>query len=296
MPAFYAHHTGAVVSFAISKFVYVITNPKFDGHIRVSYSQTENVEGLDELKHDLVRETLRYFRVTKGIEVVSVSDIPGKGSGLGSSSSFIVGLANALGRGTTPGILAERAFDIEANLCHHPVGKQDHYAASYGGMNFIKFQGKQVTVRPLYYSQTFADHCLLLWTGRTRDANPILKEQGKMMAGASIQSGMELARLALDFHNEYTAGMTPKRIGEFVYEGWKIKAKLSGGISDSQIDEWIAVGMSEGAYGGKLLGAGGGGFLFFVAPPEIHFKIIKATGLRCVDFKIESEGSKVIYG
>jgi D-glycero-alpha-D-manno-heptose-7-phosphate kinase len=295
MPVFYTKHVGAVVSFAISKYVYVSLNRKFDKSIRVSYSQTENVENIDDLKHDLARETLRYFRYKDSVEVTSVSDIPGEGSGLGSSSAFTIGLANALGHGTHPGILAERAFDIEANFCHHPIGKQDVYASAYGGMNFMTFHGKKVEVKPMYYSDEMQKHFLLLWTGITRPADNILKQQkNNFENGDTMAIGRRMADLAYKFYTEYVTGMSIPRMGGFLQENWELKVRLAL-ISSSQIDEWYALGMEHGAYGGKLCGAGGGGFLFFLAPPMTHNAIIQATGLRKVDFKIEPEGSKVIY-
>jgi D-glycero-alpha-D-manno-heptose-7-phosphate kinase len=295
LPVFYCKHVGAVVSFAISKFVYISVNAKFDGKIRMSYSQTENVENIDDLQHDLARESLRYFRYKDGVEITSVSDIPGEGSGLGSSSAFTVGLANALGYGTPPGILAERAFDIEANFCHHPIGKQDAFASAYGGMNFITFHGKKVEVKPLYYSDEMQKHFLLLWTGVTRSAGNILKQQkGNFENGDTMAIGRQMADLAYKFYTEYVTGMSLPRMGGFLQENWELKKQLAT-VSTPQIDKWYELGMKNGAYGGKICGAGGGGFMFFVAPPESHGAIIKATGLRNVDFKIEPEGSKVIY-
>ena len=294
MPAFYEKHLGAVVNFAISKYIYVSVNEKFDKNIRVSYSKTENVKNIDDLKHDLAREALRYFRYTGGVEVTSVSDIPGEGSGLGSSSAFAVGIVNALGHGTNPIALAERAFHLE-NLCQHPIGKQDIYASSYGGMNLMTFRGKKVEVSPLYPTDGMQDHFLLLWTGTTRRSSEILKEQSEnFKSGDTLEIGLEMRTLALRFNDEYRDGMHPARIGLYLNENWRLKKRLAT-ISSPQIEEKLALGLCNGAYGGKLCGAGGGGFLLFIAPPETHGTIIDVTGLRKVDFRIEPEGSKVIY-
>lgn len=295
MPVFYSKHVGGVVSFAINKYIYVSVNKKFDRKIRVSYSQTENVENIDDIQHELVRESLRYFKYKDGVEITSISDIPGEGSGLGSSSAFTVGLAHALGHGTPPGILAERAFDIEANFCHHPIGKQDAYASAYGGMNFMAFHGRKVEVKSLYYSDEMRQHFLLLWTGVTRPAGNILKQQKQNFdKGDTMKVGRQMADLAYKFYTEYLTGMSLPRMGGFLQENWELKMKLAD-ISSSQINEWYALGMKNGAYGGKLCGAGGGGFMFFLAPPDSHNSICRATGLRKVDFRIDSEGSKVIY-
>lgn len=294
-PAFYSKHVGCVVNFAINKYIYISVNKKFDGKIRVSYFKTENVESIDDLQHDLVRESLRYFKYVDGVEITSVSDIPGKGSGLGSSSAFTVGLANALNYVLPPRILAERAFEIEANFCHHEIGKQDVYSSAYGGMNFMVFRGGNVEVKPLYHSDEMQKHFLLLWTGLTRPAGDILKEQAKNFnTGETSAIGIKMADLAYKFHTEYVAGMSLPRMGGFMQENWELKKKLAL-VSSPQIDEWYALGMKNGAHGGKLCGAGGGGFMFFIAPPEKHNLICQETGLRKVDFRIETRGSEVIY-
>lgn len=300
MPAFYEKHAGHVFSFTINKYVYVSVNRKFDDKVRVSYSQTEIVNSTDDLKHDLARESLRLYKIMNGMEISSISDIPGNGTGLGSSSAFTVGLIKAIDPDIPHGILAERAFTVEANECHHPVGKQDQYASAYGGFNFFTFSAKNVRVEPVFPGQTWRaglqDHCLLLWTGIARDANEILaRQRSTFMNGGNVEIGLQLSRLAVDFHAEFIHGMQPARIGEFLGEAWKIKKFLASGISNNKIENWYDIAMRAGAYGGKILGAGGGGFLFFIAPPSTHAAIVQATGLRRIDINIEPEGSKVIY-
>src|SRR5512146_2824155 len=150
MPSFYLYHPGAVISTGIDRSIYISVNPKFDGRYRVSYSKTENVDSVSDIQHDIVRECIRTFGL-KGLEVVSVSDIPGEGSGLGSSSAFAVGLLRALYEYTDHGVqaqtLAEHAFNIEANACLHPCGKQDHYAAAFGGFHYYEFLSSSVRVQ-----------------------------------------------------------------------------------------------------------------------------------------------------
>lgn len=300
MPAFYKQHPGSVVSFAINKYVYVSVNKKFDGRIRVSYSQTENVETVDEIKHDLVRETLKLFNLKSGLEITSVSDIPGSGTGLGSSSAFTVGLINALGKSHSPSTLAERAFVVEAENCYHPVGKQDMYASAHGGVNHYVFGRNFVRVDPIPISEKwqreFESHSLLLWTGISRDANEILKTQSKGFSeGNKTGVGQQLALLADNFYYEILSGISMERTGEFLDEAWKVKKFLVSSISSLKVDSWYETAIASGAFGGKLLGAGGGGFLFFIAPPYLHEQIQARTGLKKVEFKIEKEGSRIIY-
>lgn len=298
VPAFYRKNPpGAVVSFAINKYVYVIANKKFDSKVRVSYSQTENVDHVHELKHELVRETLKFFRIENGIEIASISDIPGNGTGLGSSSSFTVGLVKALGRNIPPGHLAERAYMVEAEQCNHPVGKQDQYSAAHGGFNRFTFYKNSV----ICVSATWPfpeDWNLLLWTGISRDANEILASQKRSFEnGGNTEIGKQMADLANRFWYEVTDEPPHVSVvGEYLREAWKIKKFFANGISNSKIDSIYDIAILAGAIGGKLCGAGGGGFFFFIAPPETHKNIVKATGLRKIDFKIEPNGSEVIYG
>lgn len=300
MPAFYSKHPGAVFSFAIDKYVYVSVNKKFDGTFRVSYSKTEMADTIDAIQHALVRESMKLMNVKQGLEVTSVADIPGEGTGLGSSSAFTVGLLKALSPKSEPSILAERAYEVEANMCSHPVGKQDQYASAIGGMNFMTFGKNSVNVRPIFPSSEwmhdFCSSSLLLWTGMTRDANDILKSQRKgFQDGGNIEVGKMLAHQAHDFMQEVADGAKIKRLGEIMDKTWKLKKKLSTQISNPKLDQMYEKAKEAGAYGGKLLGAGGGGFFFLFAPNYLHKQIVEATGLRRVDFALEQNGSEVIY-
>lgn len=302
-PEFYEKATGAVVSFAINKYIYVSVNDKFDGMFRVSYSKTENVEKVWMIRHDLARRALETFRVQKGLEIVSVADIPGEGSGLGSSSAFTVGLVNALGHhlhkhNPKGGGLAEFAYDIEA-INRREVGKQDHYAAAIGGLNLFRFNKKSVTVKPVDVEdgrlRDFENHLLLLWTGITRPANKPLEEQRKkLMLDSGVKIGMEMAALANELYKQMEVDNF-NMVGEYLHENWKLKKSISDQVSSDQIDEWYEVARQNGAEGGKLCGAGGGGFLLFYCAPNARDKIANAVGLRRVDFKIERKGSEVVY-
>lgn len=302
MPSFYSKYPGAVFSFAINRYVYVSVNPKFDGTFRVSYSKTEMSPNIDAIQHSLVRESLKLMNVKTGIEVTSIADIPGEGTGLGSSSAFTVGLLKALTLGSVePAILAERAYTVEGEMCSHPVGKQDQYASALGGMNFITFGKNSVNVRPIQPSadwmKDFYSCTLLLWTGMTRDANEILKHQRKgFVDGGNIEIGKMLAHQAHVFMQEVFDGAPFRRLGQILDETWKLKKMLSPNISSPKIDALYDKAKEAGAYGGKLLGAGGGGFIFLFAPHYLHKQIIEATGLRKIDFAVEPNGSELIYG
>lgn len=306
VPAFYRQHGGAVVSFCVDKFVYVSVSDKFDGRTRVSYSITENVDNPSELKHDLARETLNLFQA-KGIEITSVSDIPGEGTGLGSSSSFTVGLLAALSRKINGNIypkkmLAETAHTVEAKLCqHHGTGKQDQYAAAYGGLHYYEFkENEAVEVQPIFVSpeqKTYLEsHLMLFYTGITRSARDILSDQEENMKSSreSIEAGCALKEMAINLAIDLQGGNF-HAIGTYLHEGWKLKKRLSDSISSKQLNTIYSQVIECGALGGKLLGAGGGGFFLFFADPKFHGDIRNATGLRQVEFKVAEKGSEIIY-
>lgn len=306
VPGFYRTHSGAVVSFAISQSIYVSVNDKFDGRTRISYSITENVDDPNELKHDLARETLKHFQI-KGIEIASMADIPGDGSGLGSSSSFTVGLLGALSKKINGHIypkkmLAETAHTVEAKLCQHSgVGKQDMYAAAYGGLHYYEFKPDEgVEVQPIFMSPEqkayLESHLMLLYTGTTRKAETILSDQEKNMKTSreSIEADCALRDMAVRLAVDLESGNF-HAIGTYLHEGWKLKKRLSDAISTPELDTLYAKAIECGALGGKLLGAGGGGFFLFFADPKLHADIRNATGLRQVEFKVEEKGSEIIY-
>ena len=301
MPSFYEKHPGACLSFAINKYVYVALNDHFVNKYRISYSRTENVESLDLIQHDLIRETLKFSRLQEGFEVVTVADIPGNGTGLGSSSAMIVGLLKCLHRkfmGNDGELqwLAKTAFFIEAHKCHKPVGKQDHYATALGGFNLYIFSDKEVRYTQAPFTVTLERHMLLLWTGIARKSEDILTQQKERFAsGNTLGIGKELAVLAETAFYDWVQYRDIQKLAEYISYGWEIKKKLAPWITNEWIDDWYAKAMNNGAWGGKLCGAGGGGFLLFMAPPDTHDRIVKATGLRKIDFKIENEGSKIIY-
>lgn len=305
MASFYREELGAVLSTSVDKYMYIAVNKKFDGNIRVSYSRTEEVHLVDELDHPLVRESLKLAGVGGGIEIASLADIPSRGTGLGSSSTYTVGLLNALysyqGRDISKHQLAEQACFIEINRCGEPIGKQDQYAASFGGLNLISFNpNESVVVDPVICSQQtinkLEDNILTFFTGRTRSASPILKNQSIALLQKRHKLIMRrMVQLAFELKYELERGCLDN-FGQILDENWSLKKGLSEGISDSQIDAWYAAGMKSGARGGKLLGAGNGGFLMFYAPPESHEKI-KATlsDLKPIKFRFDRNGAQIIF-
>jgi D-glycero-alpha-D-manno-heptose-7-phosphate kinase len=304
LPAFFRQFGGAVVSTAIDKFVYVNVNKKFDDGIRVSYSRTEEVESVQDIHHPIVRAVLQKFRIAGGLEITSVADIPSRGTGLGSSSSFTVGLLLALhafqSRYISPGDLAEEGCTVEIDLCGEPIGKQDQYAAAYGGLNFIRFEPDgSVTVEPILCDgdalARLQSSLVTFYTGKTRQASSILTEQNHKAGCDSTTQGLlkRMKVLAYDLRNELNQGRI-ESLGEIMDEGWRLKRETHASVSSSQIDDWYCAAKRAGAIGGKLLGAGGGGFLTFFAPPDRHALIAQATGLRRVPIGLERSGSRVL--
>jgi D-glycero-alpha-D-manno-heptose-7-phosphate kinase len=305
LPVFYRKCGGAVVSTAINKFVYVTVNKKFDDQIRVSYSKTEEAKSVEKIKHPLVREAMKLLGVAGGVEVTSIADIPSKGSGLGSSSSFTVGLLNALhafaNRHASADKLARESCEIEINRCGEPIGKQDQYAAAFGGLNFIQFNpDDSVHVEPIICKrETVAQlqsQTLVFYTGITRRASNVLAQQQSALASEKKKRDLtkKMVELAQSLRRELQENRATS-FGEIIHEGWLLKKNLARGITNGAIDGWYETARKAGAIGGKLLGAGAGGFLMFVAPPEKHEAIMRALKLRRMDFRFETQGSRIIF-
>lgn len=308
LPAFYKKYPGAVLSTAIDKYIFITVNKKFDNKIRISYSKTEIVENIKDIKHDLVRESLKKVGINGGIEITSIADIPSEGSGLGSSSSYIVGLLNAFyafkGIFTSPEILAKTASDIEINILKRPVGKQDHYIAAYGGLQYILFNpDNSVFINPVICKPQIKNKLysslLLFYTGITRSSAKILKKQSRKIKNDKKVIG-NLVRMT-QLATEMKQIIERKKINEFGYilnQNWELKKQLELSISNSMIDNWYKIAINNGASGGKILGAGGGGFMLIYSDKKYHKKIIKALskeGLRLFRFNLEPQGSKIIY-
>lgn len=305
LPAYYREETGAVISTSIDKYMYICVNKKFDGRIRLSYTRTEDVQSRHEIEHPLVREALTLVDIDGGIEIASMADIPSKGSGLGSSSTYIVGLLNALyayrNQFASKEKLASEACEIEIDRCGEPIGKQDQYAAAYGGLNLIRFHpDDSVSVDPVICKpallREMEDSTLVFFTGRTRSASAVLASQSAAMKATDRRALMRrMVQLAFEMKEQLESGSL-EHLGSLLDENWRLKAQLTAGISDPQIDGWYSAGLDNGALGGKLLGAGNGGFMMFYAPPECHAQITSALGdLQPVKFRFDRTGAQIVF-
>lgn len=306
LPSFYREDMGAVLSTSIDKYIYVAVNKKFDEKIRVSYSKTEEVDKASEIQHPLVREALQMLSIQGGIEITSMADIPSRGSGLGSSSSFTVALLNALyafkSQYVSKETLAKQSCEIEIERCGEPIGKQDQYAAAYGGLNLIRFHpDDSVSVDPVICAPAIIkkidESTLVFFTGRTRSASAVLKNQSDVMKLGQRRILMRrMVELAFELKKELESGSV-ENFGSILDENWQLKSQLANGISDSQIDGWYRKGIQAGATGGKLLGAGNGGFIMFHAPPESHERIKIALGgnMMPIKFGLDRTGAQIVF-
>jgi len=304
LPAFYREYGGgAVTSVTIDRYIHVLVNKKFDKSIRVAYSQTENVDRLDDLRHGLVREAMRLSGVHDSLEIHTIADIPGEGTGLGSSSTLTVGLLNALaayrGQLKDPGQLAEEAFSIEFDRLGGTLGKQDHYAAAFGGINYFEFRPDDtVRVAPIPLSspdrEALSDCLSLFYTGVTRKAQGILKQQSSETKTKfdSYEKMRELAKSARDA----IVARSWEQLGAVLDQGWQLKRGLTSGISNREIDTQYDTAKAAGAWGGKVAGAGGGGFLMLLHPPERRRQIAEALApMYHLSVRIHPEGSQILF-
>lgn len=306
LPAFSTHHGGAAVSFAIDKYVYAIVSERFEPDIRVSYSETEIVSSVSELRHELVREALRATGIPRGVEIVTIADVPSRGTGLGSSSAVTIGVLNALfayqGILKLPAELAAEAARIEIDVLGKNIGRQDQYACAFGGVQLLRF-GPGTAVRrdpvvmPDNRRRDLENSLLMFYTGKQRGSDAVLDQIG-VSAAAGDAAQAQLARmrdLAIELYQELGADAPAERVGEYLHENWLLKRRLADGVSDEQIDGWYESARAAGAIGGKLLGAGGGGFLLFYVPRERHDAVRSALReLRELPIRIDHHGSRII--
>lgn len=301
---------GAVLGTTINKYTYVSVNKLsdfFEYKIRVGYSKAELVNHVSEIIHPSVRETLKFKEQAGNLDIHIFADLPAK-TGLGSSSSFTVGFLNALyaleGKTVSKQQLAEEAIYIEQQLIKENVGSQDQAHAAFGGLNIIEFTASKLTARPVIISKDKYDYLdkslMVFYTGITRFASEIVTEQIENMKSCSkddyFQRMYEMVFDAEQIISVCEAPEMVKKLGELLHEGWQLKKCLSSRISNDVIDDMYAKALKAGAYGGKLAGAGGGGFLFLLAPFDCHAAIKEALdGMLQVDFRFENEGSKIIY-
>jgi D-glycero-alpha-D-manno-heptose-7-phosphate kinase len=303
---FYSKSEGKVISSAIDKYIFVVVKKRFDDKIRVGYTRTEMVNSIDELQHELVREAMRKVGIYRGIEVTTMADIPSAGSGLGSSSTLTVGLLNALyaykGAQKPPEVLAREAAEIEVDILKKPIGKQDHYIAAYGGMKTITFKPDETvevkTVNILDEEKVRLNHSLLLFfTGITRNSSDILTEQKHNTKNNKDKfKVLEKMKALVDKMEEALLKGSYDEFGEILHQGWMYKRQLASKITNSNIDKLYEKALKAGALGGKIAGAGGGGFLLLYCPNGIQERIAQALKpLRQLRFHLERDGSKIIF-
>jgi D-glycero-alpha-D-manno-heptose-7-phosphate kinase len=306
LPVFYEREQGAVVSTTIDKYLYVTVkrhNKLFLENYRLNYSDTEHVDQLDDIENSIARECLRFMGVKPPIYISTIADLPGS-SGLGSSGSFTVGLLNALHTFAEASVsavqLAEEACHIEMEVLKKPIGKQDQYAAAFGGFNQFFFQqdGK-VVIAPKHLPgrqiERFFDSLLLFWTGISRSADTVLRKQQESTA-EKIESLRAMKDLSFRLTASIEKNIDLREFGQILSMGWDLKRDLTDATSNPQIDLWYHKALHAGAYGGKLCGAGGGGFLLFVVPEAKQAAVREAlSDLTCLPVHYESKGSQVVY-
>lgn len=307
LPAYFTKYGGFFVSGAVDKYMHIVVNDRFEPGIRLSYSRTEIVDSPDSIRHPLVREALKLLNLRDKIEIVSLADVPAA-TGLGSSGSFTVGLLNALYAHQrivkTPEQIAETACDIAMNRLHEPSGKQDEYTASLGGIRSYEIDTKgHVTTKELDIS----DHTLseleyvimMFYTGITRNAGEILGNQQRRVSdgdGNVVEKMHAIKAIGLESKKALEAGDL-KRFGELLHEHWTVKRGITDSMTTDHIDSWYSIARQNGALGGKLVGAGGGGFLMLYCEDgrEKVRAALASQGLKEMRFRFDFEGSKVIY-
>jgi D-glycero-alpha-D-manno-heptose-7-phosphate kinase len=303
LPSFYRKELGAVVSTSIDKYMYIALHPFFDKNkIQLKYSKTELVDSISNIKHPIFREVLSLYNL-KGVDLNSIADIP-SGTGLGSSSSFTVGLLNVINAYLSKAIslerLAELACEVEINKVGSPIGKQDQYAAACGGLNFITFYGDEtVNVEKIIMKpekkKELQDSLIMIHIGGEHSANEILKEQQVTSNPNGFNTQKQMVQQAFELKTLLEKNNIDD-FGRYLHEGWLMKKSLSSGISNGDIDEIYKKGLKSGALGGKLLGAGGAGFILFYCPVEKQDFFRKSMQNRYeMLFNFDSGGSKIIY-
>ncbi|HWP58339.1 MAG TPA: hypothetical protein VNL14_10655 [Candidatus Acidoferrales bacterium] len=302
---FYERAPGAVFSSAIDKYIYVTVKRHgkvFNESIRLNYSKSETVNRVEEIENDIARECLRFLEIEPPIYISTVADLPAS-TGLGGSSAFAVGLLNALhafrGERVSAGQLAEEASHIEIDVLKQPIGKQDQYAAAFGGLNFFSFRsGGVVTVEPQRLNngglKRLFESILMFWTGHQRDSSSVLAEQ-KANTPAKMESLLRMRDHAVALQRLSGNGSFDiEKFGRILDEGWQLKRQLASKITTAEIDRWYRQAMAAGALGGKLCGAGGGGFLLFLVRPERQPAVRAALqGLKEISVGPEVHGSQL---
>jgi D-glycero-alpha-D-manno-heptose-7-phosphate kinase len=304
MKEFYSQYPGCVLSTSINKYMYIFIHKYFDNRIQVKYSKTELVDQISEIKHPIVRSVLNKFNLS-GMDINSIADIP-SGTGLGSSSSFTVSLLHALysfdKKKVSPETLAREACEIEIDILNEPIGKQDQYAAAYGGLNIIRFlKNGDVKVEPLIMEENtyneLQNNLILFYTGQTRSASLVLKDQKNNLLNEKSKFDLMIQMTDLvESAKKHLVQSDLLSFGKTLDLNWNLKRSLSNKISNTNIDDIYRVAKKNGAIGGKLLGAGGSGFMLFYCEKENQNTLRRSLkGLREFDFQFDNIGSKIIY-
>ena len=301
-PSYFRREGGCVLTTAIDKYIFITVKKRFDHLLRVGYTRTEMVTSLDEIQHELFREALRLTGIREAVEINSTGDIPSAGTGLGSSSTVTVGTLHALytlmGEIVPAERLAREACEIELDILDKPIGVQDQYIAAYGGLRFIEFHPDglvsiQKVVMDVDSQRRLNDNLLLFFTGTERRADLILKEQVDNISERRpiLKRMAQMAEIA---RQELVAGNVDA-IGVLLQEAWSLKKQLASGISNGAIDGMYSAALRAGAIGGKITGAGGGGFLLLYCPHDKQDAVRSALGLQELPFQLEPDGTKVIF-
>ena len=306
MPSYYKKHTGFLIAAAIDKYVYLTLHKTFVQELIIKYSKMERVSTIEEVQHPIVRESLRLLKIeAPNLEISSMADIPA-GTGLGSSGSFTTALLKVLHAYNKnlvhPEELAEQACHIEIDLLGEPIGKQDQYIAAYGGLTCFEYQSDgKVLAQPLNVSEEtlydLEDNLLLFFTGYSRSAGSILKEQdqkSKQDDASMIENLHHVKEMGLASKDAFESGNL-NIFGEIMQEHWQRKKERSGNMSNTKIDKWYELAMKNGAIGGKLIGAGGGGFLMFYAADKTKLRhTLREAELQEIRFGFDFEGTKIM--
>ncbi len=300
---YYLQHGGCVLSTSIDKYIFVTIKSRFDKKLRVGWTRTEMVDSVSEIQHELIRESLSVTGINRGIEITTMGDIPSQGSGLGSSSTVTVGALHAMhslkGDLVSARELAEQACKIELDVLGKPIGVQDQYIAAYGGLRVFNFcQNGQVCEEKVLLDpiteRRLSTNTLLFFTGVTRKADNILKEQ-KQNIGDRLEILSEMKKLVSVARTELENG-NPHAIGELLHTGWELKKQMASKVSNPELDEMYSTARKAGAIGGKISGAGGGGFLLLYCPQDKQESVRSALSrLQELNINLEPDGSKVIF-
>lgn len=309
LASYYSKYGGALIAAAIDKYTLVTAHTRFDDDIKLNYSKTEQIKKIDQIEHNIFRESLKLLKIRRGIELTSLSDMPSS-SGLGTSGSFTIALLNALHTYKKEFVsqkkLAEKACKIEIDILKEPIGKQDQYISAFGGITYFEFaKNGKVKVKPVKMSEEARDelhsNIVLFYTGIPRSASKILKEQdekSKKDESKTLDSLHEIKKIGLDTKKAFEKGKIDK-LGEYLDMHWDIKKQLSKGISNKFIDQCYSLAKNNGALGGKIMGAGGGGFFMFYhngsnTKKTAFIKTMAKKGLKRMRYNFDFEGAKII--